>query len=112
MDPLDPAVPGLLRTGRMEVTGRIVTASNATLYCDIEADGLKASCVYKPVRGERPLWDFPDGTLAGREYASYLVAEAFASTGDGGPLVPPTITRRDVGQSGLTTPGPLSIGES
>jgi uncharacterized repeat protein (TIGR03843 family) len=93
MDPLDPAVPGLLRAGRMEVTGRIVTASNATLYCDIEADGVKAACVYKPIRGERPLWDFPDGTLAGREYASYLVADAFASADEGGPLVPPTVIR-------------------
>jgi uncharacterized repeat protein (TIGR03843 family) len=93
MDPLDPAVPGLLRTGRMEITGRIVTASNATLYCDIESDGLNASCVYKPIRGERPLWDFPDGTLADREYASYLIAEAFAAADEAGPLVPPTIIR-------------------
>jgi uncharacterized repeat protein (TIGR03843 family) len=86
-------VTGLLLTGRMEVTGRIVTASNATLYCDIETDGLKAACVYKPVRGERPLWDFPDGTLAGREFASYLVAQAFAATDDSAPLVPPTVLR-------------------
>jgi uncharacterized repeat protein (TIGR03843 family) len=77
----------------MEVTGRIVTASNATLYCDIEADGVRAACVYKPVRGERPLWDFPDGTLAGREYASYLIAEAFAAVPEETPLVPPTILR-------------------
>jgi uncharacterized repeat protein (TIGR03843 family) len=93
MDPLDPAVPGLLHTGRMEITGRIVTASNATLYCDIESDGLRASCVYKPVRGERPLWDFPDGTLADREYASYLIAEAFGAAAESEPLVPPTIIR-------------------
>jgi uncharacterized repeat protein (TIGR03843 family) len=102
MDPMDPAVPGLLRTGRMEVTGRIVTASNATLLCDVEGDGVRTQCVYKPVRGERPLWDFPDGTLAGREYASYLVAEAFAvaaaehapdGDGAGVPLVPPTVIR-------------------
>jgi uncharacterized repeat protein (TIGR03843 family) len=91
MDPLDPAVPGLLRGGRLEVTGRIVSASNATLYCEIEADRVHASCVYKPIRGERPLWDFPDGTLADREYASYLLAEAFAP--DGAPLVPPTVLR-------------------
>jgi uncharacterized repeat protein (TIGR03843 family) len=91
MDLLDPAVPGLLRGGRLEVTGRIVNASNATLYCEIEADGVRASCVYKPIRGERPLWDFPDGTLADREYASYLLAEAFSP--DGAPLVPPTVLR-------------------
>jgi uncharacterized repeat protein (TIGR03843 family) len=93
MDPCDPAVTGLLLTGRMEVTGRIVTASNATLYCDIEADGVRAACVYKPIRGERPLWDFPDGTLADREFASYLIAEAFAGQSGCGSLVPPTVLR-------------------
>ncbi|MDT7670053.1 MAG: hypothetical protein QOC74_2836, partial [Pseudonocardiales bacterium] len=91
MDPLDPAVPGLLSAGRLEVTGRIVNASNATLFCDIELDGVRAKCVYKPIRGERPLWDFPDGTLADREYASYLLAEAFAP--DGCVMVPPTLLR-------------------
>ena len=45
-------------------------------------------CVYKPVAGERPLWDFPDGTLAGREVAAYLVSEA-----TGWRLVPPTVLR-------------------
>ena len=49
---------------------------------------MTATCVYKPVQGERPLWDFPDGTLAGREVAAYLVSQA---TGWG--LVPPTVLR-------------------
>ncbi len=49
---------------------------------------MSTACVYKPVRGERPLWDFPEGTLAGREVATYLVSEA---TGWG--LVPPTVLR-------------------
>jgi uncharacterized repeat protein (TIGR03843 family) len=62
-----------------------VDASNATLYCTV---GGELACVYKPVRGERPLWDFPDGTLAGREVATYLVSEA---TGWG--LVPLTVLR-------------------
>jgi uncharacterized repeat protein (TIGR03843 family) len=92
MDPRDPAAPGLLRDGRIEVTGRIVSASNATLFCTITLDGVSGECVYKPVRGERPLWDFPHGTLAGREVASYLVAEAFALD-DEPPLVPPTVLR-------------------
>jgi len=84
----DPATLELLRRGTLEVAGRIVEASNATLLCTIELDGVSAHCVYKPVRGERPLWDFPDGTLAGREVASYLLAQA---TGWG--VVPPTVLR-------------------
>jgi uncharacterized repeat protein (TIGR03843 family) len=75
----------LLRTGTLSVEGRLVDASNATLYCTV---GGTTACVYKPVRGERPLWDFPDGTFAGREVATYLVSEA---TGWG--LVPPTVLR-------------------
>ncbi|GAA4861568.1 SCO1664 family protein [Saccharopolyspora rosea] len=78
----------LLRHGRLDVQGRLVEASNATLFCAIEVDGMSAECVYKPVRGERPLWDFPDGTLAGREVASYLVSEAL-----GWGLIPPTLLR-------------------
>ena len=88
MDPRDPAVPELLCRGRIDVTGRIVDASNATLFGTVSADGLSADCVYKPVRGERPLWDFPDGTLAGREVATYLVSEAA-----GLHVVPPTVLR-------------------
>lgn len=88
MDPRDPAVPGLLRHGRIDITGRLVDASNATLFGTVGADGLEMQCVYKPVRGERPLWDFPDGTLAGREVASFLVSEAA-----GFHVVPPTLLR-------------------
>ena len=64
----------LLRDGEIEVEGRLVDASNATLFCELRGDGVEARCVYKPVAGERPLWDFPDGTLAGREVASYAVS--------------------------------------
>lgn len=78
----------LLRCGTLEVEGRLVDASNATLYCQVSAAGVSATCVYKPVAGERPLWDFPDGTLAGREVATYLVSEA-----TGWDLVPPTVLR-------------------
>jgi len=78
----------LLREGALEVQGRLVDASNATLFCVVALDGVEAGCVYKPVRGERPLWDFPDGTLAGREVSAYLVSEA---TGWG--VVPPTVLR-------------------
>ena len=78
----------LLSTGTLEVQGRLVDASNATLYCTITAGGKQAACVYKPVAGERPLWDFPDGTLAGRELAAYLVSRAA-----GWNVVPPTVYR-------------------
>ncbi|WP_225098305.1 SCO1664 family protein [Streptomyces sp. CoH27] len=78
----------LLASGELTVRGRIREASNAALFCTVALDGREASCVYKPVAGERPLWDFPDGTLAGREVAAYEVSEA---TGWG--LVPPTVLR-------------------
>lgn len=89
MLPDDPAALALLRTAELGIEGRIVEASNATLLCALQCNGTTVGqCVYKPVRGERPLWDFPSGTLAGREVSSYLVSEA---TGWG--LVPPTILR-------------------
>ena len=66
-------VEDLLRRGTLEVQGRITEASNTTLRAQISLDGVDARCVYKPVRGERPLWDFPDGTLAGREVSAYLL---------------------------------------
>lgn len=63
-------------------------ASNATLFCGISSGDTTAHCVYKPVAGERPLWDFPDGTLAAREVAAYAVSEAI-----GWQIVPPTVLR-------------------
>ncbi|MEV4916946.1 SCO1664 family protein [Streptomyces tirandamycinicus] len=78
----------LLTRGEITVRGRIREASNAALYCSVALDGREAHCVYKPVAGERPLWDFPDGTLAQREVAAYELSEA---TGWG--LVPPTVLR-------------------
>ncbi|MFJ8733115.1 SCO1664 family protein [Streptomyces bauhiniae] len=78
----------LLAHGELTVRGRIRDASNAALFCTVALDGQEATCIYKPVAGERPLWDFPDGTLAGREVAAYEVSEA---TGWG--LIPPTVLR-------------------
>lgn len=79
-----------LCTGDLSIIGRVTTASNLTLVCEIESDGPgePLRVVYKPVRGERPLWDFPDGTLAGREVASYLVSAAL-----GWSVIPETILR-------------------
>jgi uncharacterized repeat protein (TIGR03843 family) len=65
----------------LELRGRIMPASNATFLAEL--DGREV--VYKPIAGERPLWDFPDGTLADREVAAYLVSQAL-----GWDVVPPT----------------------
>ena len=78
----------LLRTGELSVEGRVVDASNATFYCRVAHGTRAAACVYKPVAGERPLWDFPDGTLAEREVAAYEVSAA-----TGWSIVPPTVFR-------------------
>ncbi|MGH3648058.1 MAG: SCO1664 family protein [Micromonosporaceae bacterium] len=78
----------LLRHGELEPEGLLADASNATLRAVITHDGVSARCIYKPVRGERPLWDFPDGTLAGRELAAYRISVA-----GGWDLVPPTVLR-------------------
>ena len=111
----EQAALDLLASGELEVEGRLVDASNATLYCTIRPGGAGGSggtasptrsrgglggivppanranriaCVYKPVAGERPLWDFPTGTLAGREVAAYAVSRAA-----GWDVVPPTVLR-------------------
>ncbi|MEV5239256.1 SCO1664 family protein [Streptomyces cinnamoneus] len=78
----------LLAEGELTVRGRVREASNAVLYCTVEYEGVSAACVYKPVAGERPLWDFPDGTLAQREVAAYELSEAM-----GWGLIPPTVLR-------------------
>ncbi|MFE4667702.1 SCO1664 family protein [Streptomyces sp. NPDC056716] len=78
----------MLTEGELTVRGRIRDASNAALYCTITHQGREAACVYKPVAGERPLWDFPDGTLAQREVAAYEVGAA-----TGWDLIPPTVLR-------------------
>jgi len=78
----------LLRQGTLDLEGRLIDASNTTLRAEITLDDIRARCVYKPIRGERPLWDFPDGTLAGREVAAYEVSAA-----TGWDIVPPTVLR-------------------
>jgi uncharacterized repeat protein (TIGR03843 family) len=93
--PLDPgAALELLRSGELTVVGRLLSASNATFFCMVSGtiaphgDPIAASCVYKPIRGERPLYDFPDGTLACREVGAHAVSEA-----SGWEIVPPTVMR-------------------
>jgi uncharacterized repeat protein (TIGR03843 family) len=83
-----PDVGEVLQRGELTVIGRIRSASNATFLCEATLGEHTGHCVYKPVRGEAPLWDFPDGTLAGREVASFMVSAAL-----GWNIVPHTIIR-------------------
>ncbi|XVX21969.1 SCO1664 family protein [Actinomycetota bacterium] len=84
----DPERLELLEHGDIELVGRLAEASNTALLVTVSGNGRSARAVYKPVRGERPLWDYPDGTLAGRERAAYLVSEL-----GGWGCVPPTVLR-------------------
>lgn len=72
----------------MELYGVFPWSSNYTFLVTVSKDDSKTLAVYKPIRGERPLWDFPEGTLALREVAAYIVSEAL-----GWQLVPPTVLR-------------------
>lgn len=90
-DPGDSRTLDLLSRSRIEIVGLLAEASNVTLLVNLcEEDGRPTGlqAVYKPDRGERPLADFPPGTLARREVAAYLVARAA-----GWDLVPPTVLR-------------------
>jgi uncharacterized repeat protein (TIGR03843 family) len=82
------ALRAVLTTGDLEVRGRIMPASNATFLAEVATPAGPLACVYKPVRGERPLWDFPSGTLAQREVAAYTVSVAL-----GWDVVPLTVLR-------------------
>lgn len=83
-DPLDT-----LTTGTIEITGRMPYSSNATFLVKLTFNGFETRAIYKPHRGERPLWDFPSG-LYMREAAAYALSEAL-----GWDLVPPTVLRMD-----------------
>lgn len=76
--------PQWLTHGELELQGRHLAASNATFVAELGGRRV----VYKPVTGERPLWDFPEGTLADRELASYLVSVSL-----GWHVVPATVLR-------------------
>jgi uncharacterized repeat protein (TIGR03843 family) len=86
----------LLVPGELTALGRIMPASNSTFFCRLGPEENDVRAVYKPVSGERPLWDFAEGTLAAREYAAWLVSEAL-----GWDVVPPTVLRAD---------GPAGVG--
>lgn len=78
----------LLAKGELAVEGMLPYSSNYTLLASVEYKGLRTLAVYKPRRGERPLWDFPRGTLYRREVAAYLVDQLLGFS-----LVPPTVSR-------------------
>lgn len=80
----------LLERGEVSVLGLLPYSSNYTFLAKVSLEEAEAHAVYKPRRGERPLWDFPHGTLAGREVAAYEVSVA-----TGWRLVPPTVLRED-----------------
>lgn len=79
-----------LLKGLIELQGLMPWSSNYTFLVSLDqpADQTKLLAIYKPCQGERPLWDFPDGTLCQREFASYLVSQAL-----GWPSIPPTVLR-------------------
>lgn len=96
MSELDVDTTALLEEGEIRLEGRILPASNATFLGVVSSGDVTLDCVYKPVAGERPLWDFPDGTLACREVAAYLVSEAL-----GWDVVPPTVLREGPAGPGM-----------
>ncbi|WP_240695629.1 SCO1664 family protein [Candidatus Chloroploca sp. Khr17] len=77
-----------LASGQLEVAASMPYSSNYTLLATVQHNGLELLGIYKPKRGERPLWDFPRGTLYKREAAAYVISE-----GLGFGLVPPTVVR-------------------
>ncbi len=83
------AILAVLREGEITVQGQFLSGSNYTFMAEVVHAELELTAVYKPVRGEQPLWDFPSGTLSKREVAAYVLSEAL-----GWDLVPPTVFRR------------------
>jgi hypothetical protein len=86
--PDDAEVIALLERGDLEVLGLLPRASNFTFLARVRDGKEQTLAVYKPRSGEAPLWDFEEGTLAAREVAAFVVAEAL-----GWPWVPPTVLR-------------------
>jgi hypothetical protein len=89
----------LLSQGRVALVGRILASSNAIFLATVEDEDLRALAIYKPRRGERPLWDFPRDSLCLREVAAYVVSQALDW-----PLIPPTVLR-----DGPYGPGALQL---
>ncbi len=84
----DPEVPRVLAVGDLELIGLLPNSSNYTFLARARADDDELLAVYKPRRGETPLWDFPRGTLCQREVAAYVLAREL-----GWPNIPATVLR-------------------
>lgn len=84
------AVEALLLRGDVDVEGRLWDSSNSAMRVECGDGSTRVRAVYKPQRGERPLWDFPTGSLGRREVATYVVDRAL-----GWDLVPVTVWRDD-----------------
>lgn len=82
------ALEALAQGEMAEVHGLMPWSSNYTFLTTLRHEDISLLAIYKPIRGERPLWDFPQGTLALREVAAYVVSEAL-----GWDLIPPTVLR-------------------
>jgi uncharacterized repeat protein (TIGR03843 family) len=83
------AVLDVLNRGEITLKGEFMWGSNYTFLVEVCLGAKTVPGVYKPTRGERPLWDFPAASLARREAAAFLVSEALAWR-----MVPPTVYRR------------------
>ena len=78
----------VIKNANLKVIGRLIDASNATLQATLENTDPVMKVIYKPVLGEKPLWDFAEGNLANREYAAFLLSQLA-----GFDLVPITVLR-------------------
>jgi uncharacterized repeat protein (TIGR03843 family) len=78
----------ILENGEIELKGQFTRGNNYTFLANVSLEGQEVLAVYKPLRGEQPLWDFPENTLAGREVCAYLVIQAL-----GFGMVPFTLLR-------------------
>jgi hypothetical protein len=92
-------VTALLTEGEIELLGQVLSSSNIIFVVRVDDGDLRTMAIYKPHRGETPLWDFPQGTLCQREVAAYVLAQAL-----GWPAIPPTVLRE-----GPYGPGSLQL---
>jgi uncharacterized repeat protein (TIGR03843 family) len=89
-----------LCTGEIEMVGQVTWSSNYTFLTQLRSSHGEIPAIYKPARGERPLWDFPDGSLAARETAAFHTSYALGLN-----FVPPTVLRED----GPAGPGSMQL---